>query len=134
MPVRHLYSFGPFLRHNEDMEPVLQKYIDVRTTRGGEQKPFIAGTRISVENIYIWHELRGRTPDEIILDYPHLTLAQIHAALTYFYEHADEIREQLRTGKAYAESMESAAGRTRYSELRDKLLRDKEAHDDSPPS
>ncbi len=81
------------------MEPVTQNYIDVRTTRGGEGKPFIAGTRISVQDIYVWHELRGSTPDEIVANYPHLSLAQVHAALTYFYEHADAIRDQLRREK-----------------------------------
>ena len=95
------------------MEPVLAKYIELRTTRGGDQKPFIAGTRISVENIYICHELQGRTPDEIVSDYPHLSLAQIHAALTYFYEHADEIREQLKRDEAFAESSEEASAATR---------------------
>ena len=116
------------------MEPVIQNYIDVRTTRGGEDKAFVAGTRISVQDIYIWHELRGSTPDEIVTSYPHLTLAQVHAALTYFYEHSDEIREQLRSEKEFAESMEAAQGPTKYSKLRDKLMRDKEAHDDSLPS
>ncbi len=116
------------------MEPVVAKYIDLRATRGDEQKPFIAGTRISVENIYIYHELQGRTPDEIVSDYPHLSLAQIHAALTYFYEHADEIREQLKREEAYAESMEEASAPTRFSELRDKLLKDREVHDDTLPS
>ena len=116
------------------MEPVTQNYIDVRTTRGGEGKAFIAGTRISVQYIYVCHELLGRTPDEIVTDYPHLTLAQVHAALTYFYDHPDEIREQLRKDKAFTDSMEAAQGPTKFSKLRDKLLRDREAHDDSPPS
>ena len=111
-----------------------QTHIDLRTTRGGETKPYIAGTRISIETIYILHELRGKTPDEIVSDYPHLTLAQVHAALTYFYEHADEIRRQLRAGKEYADRMQAAAAPTRFSELRDKLLEDKEARDDSLPS
>ena len=49
------------------MEPVTQTHIDLRTTReAAEKKPYIAGTRISVEtDIYVLHELRGQTPDEI---------------------------------------------------------------------
>lgn len=116
------------------MKPVTAKYIENRTTRGGEEKPFIAGTRVSVENIYVCHELQGRTPDEIVADYPHLSLAQVHAALTYYYEHADEIREQLKRGEQYADDMEKASAPTRFSELRDKLLKDTEVHDDSLPS
>ena len=116
------------------MEPVTQTHIDLRTTRGGESKPYIAGTRISVETIYVLHELRGQTPDEIVSDCPHLTLAQVHAALTYFYEHADEIRRQLSAGMEFADRMQASATPTRFSELRDKLLGDKEARDDSLPS
>lgn len=128
------FPLAQFYGKMDIMEPVTQNYIDVRTTRGGEDKPFIAGTRISVQDIYVWHELRGRTPDEIVADYPHLTLAQVHAALTYFFDHADEIRGQLKAEREFAESMEVAQGPTKFSKLRDKLMSDKKTHDDSLPS
>lgn len=31
------------------------------------------------------------TPDEVLAAHPHLTLAQVHAALAYFYDHRQEI-------------------------------------------
>jgi uncharacterized protein (DUF433 family) len=46
-------------------------------------KPRIAGHRITVQNIVIWHELLGRSADEIATEYD-LTLADIYAALAYF--------------------------------------------------
>jgi len=36
-------------------------------------KPCIAGTRIRVLDIYVWNELQGMGPDEIIRDFPQLT-------------------------------------------------------------
>ncbi|MFQ5733001.1 MAG: DUF433 domain-containing protein [Planctomycetaceae bacterium] len=105
-------------------QPVTSGHIEIRTTRSGAYKAYIAGTRISVENIYVCHELQGLSPDEIVMAYPHLTLAQIHSALAYYFEHADEIREQLRESEEFAERMADAQGPTRYTQLRDALRND----------
>ena len=72
------------------------------------EKACIAGTRISVQDIYVWHELMGKMPDQIVAEYPFLSLAQIHSALAYYYDHADEIREQVRRGREEAERIKSA--------------------------
>jgi uncharacterized protein (DUF433 family) len=56
----------------------------VRTpgTCGG--RPRIAGSRITVH--YIVNEMKaGLTPEEILEDKPHLTLAGIYSALAYYY-------------------------------------------------
>jgi uncharacterized protein (DUF433 family) len=45
--------------------------------RGG--RPKIAGTGLTVRRIAGWYKL-GMSPEEIALEYPHLTLAQVHAA------------------------------------------------------
>ena len=54
-------------------------------------KPHIAGHRIRVLDIVVWHERRGLSPDEILSLYPSLTLADVYAALTYYFDHRDEI-------------------------------------------
>ncbi len=41
---------------------------------------------------YLW---RGWSAEEIVRQYPHLTLAKVHAALTYFFDHRDEIEVEL---------------------------------------
>jgi uncharacterized protein (DUF433 family) len=33
----------------------------------------------------------GETPEEILEKYPHLTLAQVYDALSYYYDHQEEI-------------------------------------------
>jgi uncharacterized protein (DUF433 family) len=111
-------------------QPVSQENIELRPTRSGEWKAYIVDTRISVQNIYVLHELQGHSPDEILADYPHLTLAQIHAALAYFYEHAAEVRDQLKREQQFADRLAAEQGSTRFSRLRDDLRSGKEAHDD----
>lgn len=53
-------------------------------------KPRIAGHRITVQNIAIWHERLGLGADEIATKYG-LSLADIYAALAYYYDHREEI-------------------------------------------
>jgi len=68
-------------------------------TCGG--KPIIRGTRIRVSQIAIEYEQLGMTPDEIVRAHPHLTLAQVHDALSFYYENIKEINEDIRTDKEY---------------------------------
>ena len=35
--------------------------------------------------------------------YPHLTLAQLHAAMSYYYDHQEEIDKAIRGDKEFAE-------------------------------
>ncbi len=60
--------------------------------RGG--RPKIAGTGLTVSRIAAWYKL-GMTPEEIALEYPHLTLAQVHAALAYYHANRDEIESDI---------------------------------------
>jgi uncharacterized protein (DUF433 family) len=90
------------------MEPVTIQHIEMRPSAIHGKKACIAGTRISVQDIYVWHELMGKTPDMIVLEYPFLSLAQVHSALAYFYDHSDEIREQVKRGRDEAERIKAA--------------------------
>ncbi|MBE0478739.1 DUF433 domain-containing protein [Candidatus Aerophobetes bacterium] len=56
---------------------------------GGQ--PCIAGTRIKVQHIVLEYERLGWIPDQICDAHPGLTLAGIHAAITYYYDHKNEI-------------------------------------------
>ena len=67
-------------------------------------KPRIAGRRITVQNIAIWHERMGMSSDEIASDYG-LTLAEVHAALAYYFDHRDEIEKSIREGLTLAEEL-----------------------------
>ncbi len=63
----------------------------------------IAGHRVRVLDIVIWHEHQGLSPDEIVSHIPSLTLADVHAALAYYFDHREEIQEEIRAERAEAE-------------------------------
>jgi len=66
-------------------------------------KACIAGHRVRVMDIVIWHELMGKTGDEIVSEFPSLSLSDVYAALTYYFDHVDEIREDMRNEDEIAE-------------------------------
>jgi uncharacterized protein (DUF433 family) len=79
----------------------------VRTpgTCGG--KPRIDGHRIKVEHIAICHERMGMSPDEVVSAHPTLTLAQVHAALAYYFAHKDEIDADIEEGRRVVEELKA---------------------------
>src|SRR5437899_2963858 len=60
--------------------------------RGG--RPKIAGTGLTVRRIVGWYKM-GMSPEGIALEYPHLTLAQVHAALAYYHANQEEIESDI---------------------------------------
>jgi uncharacterized protein (DUF433 family) len=62
--------------------------------RGG--RPCIAGTGVSVRRIAVLHNT-GEAPEEIASNFGHLSLAQVHAALAYYYANKAEIDADLET-------------------------------------
>lgn len=60
---------------------------------GGKQ--CIAGTRIRVQDVFVWHELQGQSADEIVSRFPQLTMADVYAALSYYWDHRDEIQRDM---------------------------------------
>ncbi len=69
-------------------------------------KPRIAGRRITVQDIAVWHERLGVSADEIATDYE-VTLSDVYAALAYYYSHREEIDASIREGEAFAEAMQA---------------------------
>ena len=96
-------------------------------------KPCVAGTRIRVWDIHFWHDLRGASPQEIVAAFPSLTLADVYAALTYYLDHREEIEAEMDRAKQFVEQMEREQGPTRFSQLRDQILQDRDSRDDSLP-
>ena len=84
------------------IHPSLDQRIEITPGVCGG-KPRITGHRIRVQDIVAWYEFQGMTPDEIVSGYPQLTLADVHAALAYYYDHTDEMRKQAQEDKAWIE-------------------------------
>ena len=75
-------------------------HVDVSAAR-----PVVRGTDIKVSRIAWEHEHFGMSADEIVQAHPHLTLADVHAALAYYFDHLDEIHADWRTRDEYIERL-----------------------------
>ena len=85
-------------------------HIELRPNRAGRPRAFIAGTRVRVQDIYALAEIQGRTPDEIVRALPHLTLGQVHAALSYYFDHRQQILDEIREDEQLVAKVRAAAG------------------------
>lgn len=63
--------------------------------------PRLAGTRITIRTVVIATLLHGRTPEELLQHYPHLSLAAIHDALSYYYDHREVIDREIAEHEAF---------------------------------
>jgi uncharacterized protein (DUF433 family) len=82
-------------------------------------RAWIAGTRVKVIEVVLDKVAWGWGPDEIHRNYPGLlSLAQIHAAFAYYYDHKAEIDAEIERQKHDFEALKS---RTAHSPLRQRL-------------
>ena len=68
-------------------------------------RPRIAGTGVSVRRIVGWYKM-GETPEEIVTQIPHLTLAQVHAALAYYHANREEMDAAMAAEEAEYDRLE----------------------------
>ena len=81
----------------------LDRHIQITPGVAGG-KPRIAGHRITVQNIAVWHEWMGQSVNDIAAAYD-ITLADIHAALAYYYDHKSEIDNAIKEEEAFVEAL-----------------------------
>jgi uncharacterized protein (DUF433 family) len=67
---------------------------------------------VRVQDIVSDHERHGLSSEQIAGEYPHITLAQIHAALAYYYDHRDEILQQMKADEQLATRIETQQRKT----------------------
>jgi uncharacterized protein (DUF433 family) len=71
--------------------------------RGG--RPLIAGTGVTVQRIVGWYK-QGLSPEEIAVRIGHLSLAQVHAALTYYHANREEVEAEIAADDAEGDRAE----------------------------
>jgi uncharacterized protein (DUF433 family) len=84
----------------------LDQHIEVTPDVAGG-KPRVAGRRITVQDIVIWHDRLGKSADEIAADY-NLTLSDVHAALAYYFDHRALIDHEIASGEAFVASLRAS--------------------------
>ncbi len=70
---------------------------------GPDGVPIISGTTMKVVELVGFHLHQDWGARELHEQFPHLTMGQIHSALSYFHDHEAEIREDLVRREAFAE-------------------------------
>ena len=93
-----------------DMTQLVATHIEERANHAGQPRAFIAGSRVRVQDVYALAEIQGKTPDEIVQALPHLTLAQVHAALSYYFDHRDAILQEMREDDMFAGQLRELNG------------------------
>ena len=78
----------------------------VSRARGSACRTFIFGT-----------SFKGQNPDEIVTNFPQLTLADVHAALAYYWDNTQEIQQEMAQADALVEQLRQ----TSPSPLQEKL-------------
>jgi uncharacterized protein (DUF433 family) len=81
----------------------LDQHIEISPGVAGG-RPRIAGHRITVQDIAIWHEWLGRSVDEIATDY-NLSIADVYAALAYYHDHRKEIDKNIKDDEEFIEAL-----------------------------
>ncbi len=86
--------------------PLHSKYVVQDEGICGGQ-PRIAGTRLKIQHIVLEYERLGWSPDQTCDAHPGITLAQVHAAISYYYDHKEVLDKSIREDKEFAERLKA---------------------------
>ena len=80
---------------------------------------WVDDTNVKVIEIVIDKLAHGSSPEEMHFQFPHLSLAQIHAALAFYYDHQTELDAEIERRRRAADELSQGVT---DSPLRRKLL------------
>ncbi len=103
---------------------MIRKTLDdhFETTPGiCDGQPRIKGHRITVRQIVIWHDRMGMSADEIAADYG-LAIADIYAAMAYYFDHRAELDSRTDSDALLIEELRSKSP----SRLKSKIAGDRQ--------
>jgi len=82
----------------------MHPYVEQRPhVQGG--RPVIEGSRVLVSSI-VQHYRRGLSIEELLREFPQLRPAEVHDALSYYYDHHTEIDQKLAELTALEQAMQ----------------------------
>lgn len=91
---------------SEELKP--SGYEHIAIDRNGV--PVITAANMKVIELVNEKDAYGWSPEQMLLEHPHLTLGQIHSALAYYADHEDELDEDIRRRLDEIESLREASG------------------------
>ena len=90
----------------EPLPPVLYPHIDL--TR--PESPTIQGTTMKVVELVMAQRAHGWSPAELHFQFPHISMSQIYAALTYYWDHRSELDADIDRRSRYVEQVRESVG------------------------
>lgn len=75
------------------MSSQITKYEHIVLDEQGS--PLIAETNMKVVELVVESKAYGWSPDELYFQHPYLSLGQIHSALAYYWDHVEELNEDI---------------------------------------
>ncbi len=83
---------------------------------GSDGVPVITGTTMKVVELVMAQKAHGWSPEELVFQHPYLTLSQIHSALAYYWDHKDQLDDDMARRSRFAEQARDEAGPSRMDE------------------
>ena len=103
---------NPTARTSQLVMPTYGHHI-AQTPNAKMGRPRLAGRRITVADVASWHLKQGLNASQIARAY-HLTRAQVHAALAYYFDHKAEIDRQEAAARRLAQAMPAIRSRKAF--------------------
>ncbi len=72
--------------------------------------PVIFGSTMKVIELALAHLAYGWSPDELLFQFPHLTLGQIYSALAYYWDHREELDQDIENRISSIDSLRGSLG------------------------
>ncbi len=105
------------------MSTVSYPHIEIRANG----KAYIQGTGFKVR-ILVEEYLSGMHPKEMEREHPPLTLSQIHGALTYYYDHKEEIDKDIEELDRFEKELRSQYENSPAAERLRQAMKDRKGH------
>jgi uncharacterized protein (DUF433 family) len=78
----------------------------------GQGTPILEGTSMKVVELVTAVKSYGWTPEELLQNYPHITLSKIYSALAYYWDHQSDIDIEIERRDEYAAQLQREAGKS----------------------
>lgn len=76
------------------------------------QVPMVAGTTMKVVELVVEQQAYGWSPEELQFQHPYLTLGQIYSALAYYWDHQDELDQDIERRLEQVDHLQGKSGPT----------------------
>lgn len=85
--------------------------------------PVVEGANTKVVEVVLHARNSGLAPEQLAEDLPHLSPAQIHFAMAYYWDHKDALDADIEERRGFAERMRRETGQPAFA---DRLARERD--------